>query len=223
MSLGRKRLIFGLSAAAAILGAGVPMASGFASESRETDIPVADDSLLAEAGLAAALPDRPAGPVEEPVIDLDAPGDDFGGDAEPPATEAAEDGETARTAAINDAFDAELECLVRTISNEARGESRAGQLAVAQVVMNRVASPLFPDTICGVVYQRRQFSNIRSHQPNRSGPLWDRMVEIAIDARNGISEPVVGEALFFHAPYVRPGFSRTRQRVAQIGGHIFYR
>ncbi|WP_299322802.1 cell wall hydrolase [Parasphingopyxis sp.] len=217
MSFGRKRLIFGLSALATILGASMPMTSGVASENSESAISATDDAaLLAEAGLDASLPERFIAPVEEQVIDLDA----MSGNA--PEEDAPSESEAA-AATINDAHDEELECLVRTISNEARGEPREGQLAVAQVVMNRVASPLFPNTICGVVYQRHQFSNIRRHQPNRSGPLWDRMVEIAIDARNGVSEPVVGNALFFHAGYVRPRFSRTRERVAQIGGHIFYR
>ena len=215
MSFGHKRLIFGVSALAAILGASVTASSGVASESADAAISAADDaSLLAEAGLTPSLADRLATPVAEQMIDLD-------------AADAAETGETAQAeaeaVAINDAHDDELECLVRTISNEARGEPYEGKLAVAQVVMNRVASPLFPDTICGVVYQRHQFSNIRRHQPVRSGPLWDRMVEIAIDARNGVSEPVVGDALFFHAGYVRPRFSRTRERVAQVGAHIFYR
>ncbi|MEO1169579.1 MAG: cell wall hydrolase [Pseudomonadota bacterium] len=217
MSFGHKRLIFGLSALAAILGASMPITSGVASESVDAAISPTDDAgLLAEAGLAPSLTDSLTTPVTEQMIDLDAM-DDNETVIEAPEVEA----NAAET--INDAHDEELDCLVRTISNEARGEPRAGQLAVAQVVMNRVASPLFPDTICGVVYQRRQFSNIRRHQPVRTGPLWERMVEIAIDARNGVSEPVVGEALFFHAGYVRPRFSRTRERVAQIGGHIFYR
>ncbi|QLC26170.1 cell wall hydrolase [Parasphingopyxis algicola] len=211
-----------MSAMAAAAIAAVPMATGFAAGTGETAIAAEDDELLAEAGFDASLPDILAKPIEEPVIDLDALSEDVGSAEETTATEATDQDETTAAVAINDAHDDELECLVRTISNEARGEPRDGKLAVAQVVMNRVASPLFPDTICGVVYQRRQFSNIRRHQPNRSGPLWDRMVDIAIDARNGISEPMVGEALFFHARYVRPGFSRTRQRVAQIGGHIFY-
>ena len=215
MSFGRKRLIFGVSALAAILGASVATTSGIASESAETAIPATDDAtLMAEAGLTPSLTDSLIAPVTEQMIDLDAANESETDEDTPAETEAV---------VINDAHDDELECLVRTISNEARGEPHDGQLAVAQVVMNRVASPLFPDTICGVVYQRHQFSNIRRHQPVRSGPLWDRMVEIAIDARNGVSEPVVGEALFFHAGYVRPRFSRTRERVAQIGGHIFYR
>ena len=216
MSLGRKKLIFGLSAVVTMLGASVPMTSGFSSEIHATTIPVADDSLLAEAMPAPSLSGGLAETVEEQVTDLNAPSEDAEGEEEPLETE------MTVAVPISDTHDEELDCLVRTISNEARGEPRRGQIAVAQVVMNRVASPLFPDTICGVVNQHRQFSNVRRHQPNRSGPLWDRMVEIAIDARNGVSEPVVGEALFFHARYVRPGFSRTRRRVAQIGAHIFY-
>ncbi|MCA1749333.1 MAG: cell wall hydrolase [Parasphingopyxis sp.] len=195
------------------------MATGFASEDAEAVVAEADAELLAAAGIES---DPSDGPVEERVIDLDR-------QAEIVDEILARDGhrlpeieEPAETA-INDTRDEELDCLAKVISNEARGEPRSGQLAVAQVVMNRVESPLFPNSICGVVYQRAQFSNIRGHHPRRSGAQWERFVEIAIDARNGISQPVVGEALFFHANYVRPAFARRKTRLGQVGAHIFYR
>ena len=115
----------------------------------------------------------------------------------------------------------ELECLTKVILYEAGAESRAGQVAVAQVVMNRVESPRFPDTICGVVYQRGQFSAIRSFNPPRNA-RWNRAMALARDVLDG-HEPVVGEALYFHATRVRPAFVRSRTRVATVGNHVFYR
>ncbi|MDP8995099.1 MAG: cell wall hydrolase, partial [Pseudomonadota bacterium] len=114
-------------------------------------------------------------------------------------------------------------CLARVILNEAGNQPRAGQLAVAQVVMNRMRSPRFPNSICGVINQRGQFASIRSFHPPRSGARWRRALAIARDARDGVSAPVVGRALYFHATHVRPGFARSRTRVAQLGDHIFYR
>lgn len=123
-----------------------------------------------------------------------------------------------RTAAV----DAELTCLARVILYEAGAEPRSGQVAVAQVVMNRVRSPRFPNTICGVVNQPGQFSAIRRFHPPRDA-RWRRALAIAREARDGTSAPVVGRALYFHARHVRPGFARSRVRVAAIGGHVFYR
>ena len=116
----------------------------------------------------------------------------------------------------------ELECLAKVVLYEAGSEPRAGQLAVAQVVMNRVRSPRFPNSICGVVYQRGQFSAIRSFSPPR-GARWNRAMALAREVTSGAAAPVVGRALYFHATRVRPAFARTQVRVAQIGGHVFYR
>ncbi|WP_166039915.1 cell wall hydrolase [Sphingosinicella sp. YJ22] len=115
----------------------------------------------------------------------------------------------------------ELECMTKVILYEAGAESRTGQVAVAQVVMNRVESPRFPDSICGVIYQRGQFSAIRSFNPPRNA-RWNRAMALARDVLDG-HEAVVGEALYFHATRVRPAFVRSRTRVATIGNHVFYR
>lgn len=119
-------------------------------------------------------------------------------------------------------IDEELICLVKVVLHEAGNQSRDGQLAVAQVVMNRVASPLFPDTICGVVMQRGQFFNVHAYNPRRDA-RWETAVEVALDARNKMSAQVVGDAIFFHAAYAQPSFHRSRERVTQLGDHVFYR
>ncbi|HYG29946.1 MAG TPA: cell wall hydrolase [Allosphingosinicella sp.] len=116
--------------------------------------------------------------------------------------------------------DAELNCLARVILYEAGAESRAGQLAVAQVVINRTRSGRFPRTICGVINQRGQFSAIRSFRAP-GGARWARALAVAREARSGGRVASVGNALFFHARHVRA--FRGRTRVAQLGGHIFYR
>lgn len=123
-------------------------------------------------------------------------------------------------AAASTNVDTELACLARVILYEAGAESRAGQLAVGQVVMNRVRSPRFPNTICGVINQRGQFSAIRSFHPPRNA-RWRRALSVAREARAGARAPGIGNALFFHASHV-PAF-RGRVRVARLGGHVFYR
>jgi len=125
-----------------------------------------------------------------------------------------------RAAAPVATTDAELNCLARVILYEAGAESRAGQLAVAQVVINRTRSGRFPRTICGVINQRGQFSAIRSYRAP-GGARWARALAVAREARSGGRVASVGNALFFHARHV-PAF-RGRTRVAQLGGHIFYR
>ena len=118
------------------------------------------------------------------------------------------------------AVDAELTCLAKIVLHEAGNQSRTGQLAVAQVVMNRVHSGRFADTICGVAMQRGQFFNVHAYNPPHDA-RWRLALEVARDAREGISEPVIGDALFFHAAYAG-GIGNHRQ-VGRIGGHIFYR
>ena len=113
----------------------------------------------------------------------------------------------------------ELDCLAKVVLHEAGNQSRTGQLAVAQVVMNRVRSPRFPDTVCEVVTQRGQFFNVRAYNPRRD-PRWHTAVEIARDALTGASEPVIGDALYFNGATARPVGHR---RVGRIGDHAFYR
>lgn len=119
-------------------------------------------------------------------------------------------------------LDAETICLAKIVLHESGNQPREGQLAVAQVVMNRLASPRFPKSICAIALQPGQFFNVHAYNP-RQDHRWDAAVEIALDARNGVSDPVVGEALFFHAAHAQPSFHRSRPRVAQIGHHVFYR
>jgi spore germination cell wall hydrolase CwlJ-like protein len=162
---------------------------------------------------AAAAPEAPAQPP--------APAESAPAERAAPSPVAAVSPTPRRTAAASDtSVDRELTCLAKVVVHEAGNQSRAGQLAVAQVVMNRVRSPRFPNTICSVVLQRGQFFNVDRYNPPRDA-RWRRALEVARDARAGISPPVVGNATFFHAAYA-PAF-RGRVRVARLGDHIFYR
>lgn len=120
----------------------------------------------------------------------------------------------------------EMECLAGTVYFEARGEPIAGQLAVAQVVINRAQSAQFPSSYCGVVFQRSQFSFVKGGQlPNirRNSDAWKRAKAIARIAHEGHWQSEAGDALYFHANYVRPSWSRTKSRRVAISTHIFYR
>ena len=120
-------------------------------------------------------------------------------------------------------LDDELRCLAGAVYFESRGESLAGQLAVAHVVINRAKSGRFPKSLCGVVHQPSQFSFVRGGRMPavRQGTQWNNAVAIAQIAREGSWKNQAPGALFFHARYVSPGWRKTR--VAAIDNHIFYR
>ncbi|ATW02997.1 cell wall hydrolase [Sphingorhabdus sp. YGSMI21] len=128
-----------------------------------------------------------------------------------------------RQQSVAGALDEEMHCLAGTVYFESKSESLKGQLAVARVVLARVASPRFPDTICGVVYQRSQFSFVRGGKMpriNKGHRQWRNAVAIAKIAMNDGWESSVEGALFFHARYVSPGW--RLKRLATIDNHIFY-
>jgi cell wall hydrolase len=119
----------------------------------------------------------------------------------------------------------ELECLATGVYFEAKSEPLAGQLAVGQVIANRAESHgRFPSTYCGVLFQRGQFSFVRGHSlphVSHSSSQWQTAVAVAKIVDQGLKDSVVGDALFFHARYVSPGWHL--KRVASIGNHIFFR
>ena len=119
----------------------------------------------------------------------------------------------------------ELECLAAGIYFESKSEPLAGQLAVGQVIANRANSgKRFPQSYCGVLFQRGQFSFIRGRSwpaVNRSGRQWQNAVAIAKIVDQDLHQSAVGNALFFHARYVSPRW--RLKRVAAIGNHVFYR
>lgn len=125
-----------------------------------------------------------------------------------------------------DRMSEQMTCLAGAVYFESRGEPLAGQLAVAQVVINRAEDRRFPTSYCGVVYQRAQFSfvkNGRMPKIRTHTAAWQRAKAIARIAHDGMWDSPAGDAVFFHANYVRPKWSYRKQRLAQIDTHIFYR
>jgi hypothetical protein len=121
--------------------------------------------------------------------------------------------------------DAEQLCLAKAVYFEARSESLEGQLAVAEVVLNRARSGVYPPSLCGVVTQHAQFSFIRAGRfpaPNAASDAWHRALAIAEIASKHLATEVAPNVLWYHANYVAPAWGRQRTRVAQIGAHIFY-
>ncbi|HYE29375.1 MAG TPA: cell wall hydrolase [Allosphingosinicella sp.] len=120
----------------------------------------------------------------------------------------------------------EQDCLASAVYFEARGEPLKGQLAVADVVLNRVRSERYPDTICEVVEQPWQFSfvNRTGRIPNadRSSEAWSNAVAIARIALAGTARAVDSDVLWYHADYVSPSWGRRLARQDRIGLHIFY-
>ena len=119
----------------------------------------------------------------------------------------------------------ELECLAVGIYFESKSEPLAGQLAVGQVIANRASSGRrFPQSYCGVLFQRGQFSFVRGRSwpaVKRSSRQWQNAVAVAKIVDQELHSSPVGEALFFHARYVSPRW--RLKRVASIGNHVFYR
>ena len=127
-----------------------------------------------------------------------------------------------------------LACLARNIYFEARGEPVRGQRAVAEVTMNRKASGRYPDSVCGVVYQKN-WDPLRGRYvsafswtefdtlPAPSGEQWLQAWEIAEAVYYRREPPVLDGAMFFHATYMKPDWAKTKKAIARIGGHVFYK
>ncbi len=121
-------------------------------------------------------------------------------------------------------LDEEMRCLAVAVYYESKGEPLEGQLAVAQVILNRRDSGRFPSSLCGVVYQRGQFSftwDGRPDSPSNSA-TWQTAQAIAMIAAADDWREIVPDATHFHATRVRPGWSKL-QRVSAVGNHVFYR
>ena len=123
-------------------------------------------------------------------------------------------------------------CLAEAVYFEARGEAVRGQIAVAQVVLNRAFSGKYPDTVCGVVYQNKhrhmacQFSFACDNHPEviREPDMWDRAQKIAKASLDGrLWLPEVGKSTHYHAYWVRPSWVNEMKRLYKTGVHTFYR
>jgi spore germination cell wall hydrolase CwlJ-like protein len=132
--------------------------------------------------------------------------------------------------------DSERTCLAQAIYHEARGETRDGQMAVANVIINRAFSKKYPSTICGVVYQNADRGKYKCQftfacdgrsDMGTERAAWNRSVKLAevafAEFQQGERPDVIpGTALYYHTTSVAPKWSHTFRRVAAIGSHVFY-
>jgi spore germination cell wall hydrolase CwlJ-like protein len=127
--------------------------------------------------------------------------------------------------------DAEWSCLAKALYFEARGETVKGQFAVAEVILNRVDSDRYPDSVCGVVNQGSgrknacQFSfacDGRSDKMSEKG-AYEHVAKIAEVMLEGAPRSLTNGATHFHTTQVRPGWAHRFPRTAKIGAHLFYR
>lgn len=132
--------------------------------------------------------------------------------------------------------DSERLCLAQAIYHEARGETEAGQMAVANVIINRAFSKKYPSTICGVVFQNADRGRYKCQftfacdgrsDMGTERKAWNRSIKLAEAAfaefQQGERPDVIpGNVLFYHTTAVAPKWSHTFRRVAAIGSHVFY-
>lgn len=119
----------------------------------------------------------------------------------------------------------ELKCLADNIYFESLIEPIAGQIAVANVTMNRVASEHFPNTVCEVVWQSKQFSWTHDGKSDKplAGKQYDDIYNLAEKVYTGKLPDITEGSTFYHADYVSPAWAKKMDRkVVKIGRHIFY-
>ncbi|MEP9402990.1 cell wall hydrolase [Sphingomonas sp. VNH70] len=127
----------------------------------------------------------------------------------------------AQSAAIDDE---ELNCLAVSVYYESKGEPLSGQLAVADVILNRTTSGRFPKSVCSVVKQPGQFSFVKGGklpEIDTSRRAWKTAVAVARVATKDLWESPAKDALYFHARHLSPNWGKAR--VASVGNHVFYR
>jgi hypothetical protein len=124
------------------------------------------------------------------------------------------------------ASDREQDCLASAVYFESRGEPIEGQLAVANVVLNRASSGRYPSDLCETITQHAQFSFVRRGRipmADRASEAWRKAVAIAHIAEDKLAQAEVpASVLWYHATYVSPSWGKRLTRETQIGLHIFY-
>lgn len=181
-------------------------------------------AAVAAGQLAAATQTADSGPLSTSLVysSLDAPqaaADDAAPDADAPrparlATLVSQTMDTATRVS------GDTECLARAVYFESRGEPLEGQLAVAQVILNRLASGKYASTVCGVINQRGQFSFNPAKAPADSRD-WRTAKAIAAIAMGDDWTSIAPQATAFHA--TRVNASWNMRKVSTIGNHVFYR
>ena len=211
-----------LSCALALLGASTPGRAVVTEPGSVTSSALADNQNVPTRTSVPAVKFAPSSPVVQSLAES----------ASPAAAEtlAADNQEYATLDAavaaqkMPDTMADDLECLATAVFYESKGEPLAGQLAVAQVIMNRTESGRFPRSICSVVTQPGQFSFVRNgaiKTPDQRARHWATAVAIAQVALKDGWDETAPKALYFHARRLSPQWGHDR--VATIGNHVFYR
>lgn len=128
-------------------------------------------------------------------------------------------------------FTSEDLCLAKAVYFEARGEPLIGQVAIAEVVLNRIVDSRYPNTACGVVFQNQhrrhkcQFSFACDGQSDRPRHTrsWEKALKVVALVMDGERSGIAKRATHYHATYVTPRWSAHLSKLGQVGSHIFYR
>jgi N-acetylmuramoyl-L-alanine amidase len=142
------------------------------------------------------------------------------------ATQAGADDSTPQPVPVAASVDAgSVECMAKVVMHEAANQPREGKIAVAQTLVNRLkVGGRFGGSICEIVNQKGQYFPIASFHPRKNSDGWQEAVEVAHEVLAGQAEPVAPGAIYFRASYAPTNaFFRTRERVATVGAHVFYR
>ena len=120
---------------------------------------------------------------------------------------------------------ASVECMAKVVMHEAGNQPREGKIAVAQTLVNRLkVGGRFGGSICEIVNQKGQYFRIASFHPRKDSDGWQEAVEVSQEVLAGEAEPVAPGAIYFRASYAPANaFFRSRERVATVGAHVFYR
>jgi spore germination cell wall hydrolase CwlJ-like protein len=202
-----------------------------ADEEWQIEVPRARDPDLKQSALGPYAPDfnyetPGAAPVETRPGETVAPKGEVTGPTKRPKTPAERLGLDTKQRAKSE------KCLADAVYFESRGESKRGQIAVAQVVMNRVFSGFYPNNVCGVVYQNAHrrlacqftFACDGIRDVVKEQDMWKQATEIARDMLDGkLWLPEVGHSTHYHAYWVHPAWVREMRRTQKIGVHSFYR
>jgi spore germination cell wall hydrolase CwlJ-like protein len=122
-------------------------------------------------------------------------------------------------------------CIAQAVYFEARSEPLVGQVAIAEVILNRIVDARYPNTACEVVFQNQQRHNRcqfsfacdgLSDRPRNAG-AWEKALKVVALVMNGERSGVAKRATHYHAAYVSPRWSAHLSKLGQVGSHIFYR
>lgn len=223
--MGRKTYSYSAIAVAAIAGLSFSSVDGAEAFAQDEDVLGASQAIEAE-----QVEIVPEAVVEVPAQDVTFVSEEVVQDIPEQVAPVISEATSLRELVASMDKDAELteqmRCLAGAVYFEARGEPLQGQLAVAEVIINRASDSRWPASYCGVVYQRSQFSFVRGGQMPRiptSKKTWHRAKAVAQIAHDNLWQSEANEAVYFHANYVRPKWSRKKTRVARIDTHVFYR